>query len=378
MIAQEAYFKIIKLEDFFKIQLKVFKLIGLNIFPLEIKSIRDKIIDKLMRWYFHTCLIGFVLLIIQFSVQLVIDIEKFDVVVNILPNIILFPYNCSKGLFFFIHRKRILKIIEKLRVSFPSTQADQQSSNLENHLKFFAMIYKIYILFYYVDISSAMSGTLHLLIFKNIRRIPVYIWFPFEYTANNRIFIHTLFWGAWTIGNACVNVIAADFFIFAIVFVLALEFKILSENIKNTINAKEVTKLRELLVQHQELIEINESIKSLFRFIFFYTFIQGAVSISSCGFLLLTAPNIADLIYSISFTACSLSQVFLYCYFGEKLISASQDIGNNILDSKWYDLEDIGMKKSIILIIMRSQKACVLSGFGFVTLTIETFSNVRF
>jgi gustatory receptor len=263
-------------------------------------------------------------------------------------------------------------------MSFPSTQADQESSKLQSHLKLFNMIYKIYILFYYVDISSAMSGTVYQLIFKNVRKIPISIWFPFDFTATNRIFIHTLIWGFWTISNACVNVIAADFFIFAIVFVLALEFEIVGENLKNAINENKISNMWKFVDKHQELIDINEDIKSLFSIIFFYTFLQAAVSISSCGFLLFTAPNIADLIFSIAYTACSLSQVFLYCFFGEKLISSSQNVGNNILNSNWYDLEDVGIKKSLILIVMRSQKACVLSGFGFVSLTIETFSNVRF
>jgi len=373
---QEANSKIIKLEDFFKIQLKVFKLIGLNVIPLKAASVRAKVLDKLMRWYFYACIISIFVLIIQFSVKLVIDINKFDVVLRILPSIILFPYNCSKGILFFVHRKRVLKIIEKLQVSFPSTQTAQQSSKMDNHLNLFVMIYKIYILFYSVTMTSAMSEVIYLLIFKKIRQFPLEIWFPYDYNANNLIFISTLVLSFWAISNACVNVIAADFFIFAIVDILVLEFKIVGENIKKAINAKEVSSLRALLVQHQELIDISNDIKSLFSFIFFYTFIQGAVSIASSGFQLITAPTISVLLYSLSYAAVPLTQVFLYCHFGEKLITESAGVSETILDSNWYHLDDIKVKKSILLIIVRTQKACTLSGYGLVSLSIETLSNV--
>ncbi|KAL7041059.1 hypothetical protein ACKWTF_000606 [Chironomus riparius] len=369
-------YKAIKLEDFFEFQLKIFKLIGLNIIPIEITSLRTKIIEKLMKYYFFACIIGIWLTIIQFGIRLIIDINNLDVVVRILPNITIFPYNCSKGILFFTKRKNILDILEKLRNSFPTTRVEQQKCNLQGRLKWFLIVYKVYIVFYLATISSATIGMLYQLIFNNIRKPAVEIWFPFDDTANDRNLILSLLWLIWTVPNAAVNVISADFYLFAIVLILSTEFNIFAEDIRKAINKGQTSNLRELLVHHQLLIEISENIKTLFTFIFFYTFIQGAVSISSCGFQLLTAPSLADLLYSISYTACSLSQVFLYCFYGEKLNTASQDVGKRILDSKWYELKNIRMKKSMLFIIMRSQKPCMLSGFGFVSLSIEAFSSV--
>jgi len=371
---QVTSYKNIKLEDFFELQLRIYKLIGLNIIPLEITSRWTKVIEKLMKWYFFACYIGMWLVIIQYGVRLVIDINNAYVVARILPNITVFPYNCYKGIMFVTKRRKILNILEKLRISFPSTQAEQEKCNLQIRLKLFLIIYKIYIVFFLMTILSAILGVIYELIFNNVRKQATEIWFPFDDTANNLRTILSLSWLIWTVANSIVNVLSADFYLFAIILVLSTEFSIIGDSIKDAVNEGRVTDLRKHVIRHQELIEISDDIKSLFTFTFF--FIQGAIAISACGVQLLTATSLDDLMFSIFYSFYTLSQGFLYCFYGEKLISASQDVGRSILDSNWYKLKDIGVKKSILIVIMRSQQACMFSGFGSVSLSIETFSNV--
>lgn len=371
---QRTSYKIIRLEDFFELQLKTFKLLGLNIVPMKITSAQSKIKDLLMKYYFFACIFGFFLLIFQFAI--LIDVTNVLVVVRTLPNVVLYPYNCCKGLLFFIVRKRILQLWDKLKLSFPTTQIDQQNFKLDAQFKRFRLFFKTYSSFYLATLSFALFGVFYQLIVEHIMELPIFMWFPYNYTKNIFVFICTVIYGFWTNTNACICVVGADFLIFAFVFLLAIEFEIIGENLKNAINGNQTEILHKYIDHHQELFEIGAGISSLFTFIFFYTILQAAVSISSCGFLLLTSQNPADFMFSMSYTTSSFYQVFLYCYFGEKLITASENVGNNILDSNWYEMKDAGMKKSILIVVMRSQKACKLSGFGFVSLTIETFSNV--
>jgi len=343
---QVTSYKMIKLEDFFELQLRIYKLIGLNIIPLESTSRRTKIKEILMKWYFFACYIGMWLTVIQFGVRLVIDINNVHVVVRVLPNTVIVPYNCYKVILFLTKRKKILNILEKLRISFPTTHAEQENYNLQNRLGWFLIIYKIFIVMLFTTISSATVKMLYQLIFNNIRKQSIETWFPFDETASNLNFILSLLWFIWISSSAAINFICADFYLFANIFVLSTEFDIIGENIKNAINEGQVTDLRELLIRHQELIEICDDIKSIFTFTFFY--IQGAVAISACGFQILTATSLTDLLYSISYTAFSFNQVFFYCFYGEALITASEDVGQKILESNWYELKDIVVKKSIL------------------------------
>ena len=170
--------------------------------------------------------------------------------------------------------------------------------------------------------------------------------------------------------------IAVDLFLCALFLILSIEFEIIGEHMKEAVNKKEISKLHEFISQHQDLIRMHEDIKSSFDFIFFCTFVQGAASISSSGFQLLTAVTTGDLVYALMLAATSIVQVYLYCYFGEKLILESNGVGEKVLASNWNDIEDNRVKKSILMIVFRSQRACKLSGYGFVSLSVETFSNV--
>ncbi|KAL7041056.1 hypothetical protein ACKWTF_000603 [Chironomus riparius] len=369
-------FKMIKLEDFLELQLKAYKLIGLNIIPIKITSQRTKVIEKLMKLYLFTCFIGMWLIVIQFGIRLIIDIDNLHVVVRVLPHITVFPYNFSKGILFFTKRKEILDVLEKLKKLFPKTQIDQEKCNLQSLLKQFLIFHKIYIGFALATVSCAIIGMLYQLIFNNVMKQAVEIWFPFDDTANNFNLIISMLWLIWTVSVSLVNVISADFYLFAIVLILSTEFSIFGEDIKNTINDGQTINLRNLFIRHQKLIEITDDIKSVFSFTFF--FIQGAIAISSCGFQLLTTSSVEDLLFSVIYAVYSICQVYLYSFYGQKLITASHDVGKNILNSNWYELNDNKEKKLILFLIMRTQKPCMLSGFGSVSLSAETFSSVSF
>jgi len=167
---QVTSYKYIKLEDFFELQLKIYKFIGLNIIPLETTSRLEKIIEILMKLYFFVCFIGMCLVVIQFGVRLVIDINNLYVVARVLPNITVFPYNCYKGILFLTKRKKILSILEKLRISFPTTQVEQQKCNLQIRLRSFINFFKIYIVIFFATILLAVMKVLYQLIFNNIRK----------------------------------------------------------------------------------------------------------------------------------------------------------------------------------------------------------------
>ncbi|KAL7041063.1 hypothetical protein ACKWTF_000610 [Chironomus riparius] len=169
---------------------------------------------------------------------------------------------------------------------------------------------------------------------------------------------------------------AIDAFLYGIFLILSIEFRIIGQNIKNAINAKELESIREIVVRHQELIEIDEEIKNTFSPIFFYAFFLGSIAIASSIFLISTATSTTNLLALLFHTFTTFSLVFMYCTFEEKLITESEGIAAKIYESNWHEIEDIGAKKSIQLVLMRSQKACTLAGYGFVTLSIDTFALV--
>ncbi|KAL7041062.1 hypothetical protein ACKWTF_000609 [Chironomus riparius] len=368
--------KIINLEDFFEIQIKFFKFVGLDIFPKTPVTNKEKVKNKLMRYYFYMCIFCFVTLTIQFGIHILVNIKNLHIIVLTLPNFVSFPYSLSKTILLYVNRKKIFEFLNKLRISYPSTIVDQQSSGLDSEYKWFNIFTKFFVFLYCLIVFTPTIEVFFNLMYYNVRTLPDEIWFPFDPIANSLTFMIVVVLGIWAIYNSVFIVCAVDLFLCAMFIVLAIEFKIIGQNIKNAINEKSFVNLRNILIRHQELIDIAAEIKSIFSFIFFYTFIQGAITISSSTFQLIATSSTTNFLYSSFYATSAFVVVFMYCYFGEKLITQSESIALSIYDSNWYEIDDIEMKKLLLLIIVRSQKGCTLSGYGFVTLSIDTYSLV--
>ena len=368
--------KIVKLEDFFSTQLKLFKLVGLDIFPKTPITKREIVGQKLMRFYFYSCILGFTIMSFQFGMQIINNTGNLQIVILTIPNFIIFPYNCSKSILFFVKRKKILNLLENLRISFPTMKVDQQSSGLDSEFKRFQIFVKSYIFLCVYAVSMVVGQTLFSFFYFKIRKIESEIWFPFDHVANDFIFLCATCWCIWFAYISIFILCAVDSFLCGIFQILAIEFRIIGQNIKNAINAKELENLCKIVARHQELIEIDEEIKNIFSPIFFSLFFLGSIGISSSIFLISTTSSTASLLTALFHSIGTFCNVFVFCYFGEKLITESESIAVTIYESKWYEIDDILAKRSILLVLVRSQKACTLSGYGFVTLSIDTFAIV--
>ena len=260
--------------------------------------------------------------------------------------------------------------------NFPVSKFTQEKFNLQKKLNEFIRNNKIFGIFYFFLVSSVSVGSGYHLIINGYRKQLVEIWFPFDDTGNNFSFIITSVWIVWIATSLCLILASADFFIFGLVLVLSLEFDVLSDDIKSAIEEGNGRKLREMFVRHQKLMDIYNELDLLFRFYFFYTFFQGAVAVSTSGFQLLISSDIVELTYCVSYSGGSISQIFLYCYYGDKLMKSSIGVSKSIADSNWYDLNDNKLKMDLKFMMLRAQKPCALSAYRVVTLSKETFSTV--
>ncbi|KAL7036895.1 hypothetical protein ACKWTF_008984 [Chironomus riparius] len=368
--------KVIKLEDFFEVQLKLFKLVGLDMFPKIPITKREIVVQKLMKIYFYICILGFMILSFQFGIHILKNITKFQTVVLTLPYLIIFPYNCAKSILFFTKRKKILQILEKLKISFPTTKADQLSCDLDSPFKWFHIFSKVFVFISFFAVSMILINALFFFFFFKVRKLETEVWFPFDHLATDLNFLCALSWAIWTAYNSIYILCAVDTFLCCTFLILSIEFRIIGQGLKNAINAKELDKLRAIVVRHQELIVIDEEIKKIFSPIFFFAFILGSITISSSIFLISTTSSTSSLMSASLNALSSIINVFVNCYFGEKLITESESIAISIYDSDWYEIDDKEAKRLIQLVLMRSQKACTLSGYGFVTLSIDSFAIV--
>lgn len=86
----------------------------------------------------------------------------------------------------------------------------------------------------------------------------------------------------------------------------------------------------------------------------------------------------------IDFTICilcmaiftSISNLFLYCHFGNLATDSFGGMSDCLYDAKWYGLP-VGLQKYFILMIAIAQRKLKYSGFGIIVLDLETFFAVK-
>jgi hypothetical protein len=172
--------------------------------------------------------------------------------------------------------------------------------------------------------------------------------------------------------------IASDSTIFAIVNILVMEFDMLSKDFKSAIDEGDERRVRDLIKRHQKLISIFAEIADIFSLTFMCSFFIGAASVSVSGFQLATSNDWGEIGYCIPYTLGSMSQIFMYCFYGQRIIDYSgSSLFTRITESNWHMLKNLKLKKIIAMIVQRSQKPNCFHAYGLVVLNLETFSMVR-
>lgn len=68
------------------------------------------------------------------------------------------------------------------------------------------------------------------------------------------------------------------------------------------------------------------------------------------------------------------------CYSCQKIFVESLAVGDNLYNTNFYDLSNVEegkyFRQALIFVIMRSQKPCVLTMWGFSIMSIEIFTKV--
>ncbi|XP_071568978.1 odorant receptor 13a-like [Temnothorax nylanderi] len=137
--------------------------------------------------------------------------------------------------------------------------------------------------------------------------------------------------------------------------------------------------LRSLIIKHQRIIIFAENIETLFTYIAFMMLLSDTLIICCLGYIIVTSlnsPNVAailvkTLIYYISMNA----EAFIYCFCGEHLSAKSKMIGSAAYDSLWYDFS-AKESRTILFLIVRSQKRLILTSGKILDLSLERFTSV--
>ena len=358
--------KEINYDSFFKFPLLIRQLVQFDLRPLSENATSRMKIEYFARKCFNlfrlaTC-VFIPLPCIAFGVT---HSDNFDFVVRAISDTSTAILLTLKGLTIVVRKNDIQKIIEELKLLDDTQNIEGEEFKKRKYLEGYHRVVKFYF------------G-----IFISANLIFVILWFPFdEYRLE--MFPFSQIWIQWNIYIAVSFFVTSDLLLYSLITVISMEFDFLKKSVnfllKSDSKDERMVKIKSFIDRHNKFFELCDKLQQIFEPIFLFNFVISSVIMCIVSFhLLFGSTDPANYMFDIFYIVTIGGQIWLFCYFGHKLIDSSFAIADGIYDQDWMDLDDNEFKKNVVLIILRAQRPMRLTAMGFADISLETFATVRY
>ncbi|XP_072380770.1 odorant receptor 85b-like [Diabrotica undecimpunctata] len=228
-------------------------------------------------------------------------------------------------------------------------------------------------------ISGLLFKLIVVVLLHNQRPHVIIGWSPFD--LHNLVYYYPtiIIESAAYLSNAYCNV-SMDVMYYVLIDIACCEMDILMFKLTNLNSESGYLKisedLKECIIYHQNILSFIKVIQKLYSRIIFTQCIGSMLIISYLGFQLAATTEFPSGIFvsQVIYFASMVFQIFIYTWFGQKFMDKSQDITQACYLSEWHKF-DIRIQKTILVILTRSTRPCVLVA-GTFDLTLETFVKI--
>ncbi|XP_067207858.1 uncharacterized protein [Linepithema humile] len=241
--------------------------------------------------------------------------------------------------------KSVIRIINALtEKSFKS----RESCEVMLRQKYEKMIKK-YAVWYYLLVQITVLCIIVNAVFMDLRKgnLTYRAWFPFDYTPPTifyLVFTHQMVGMSIT---AVMNV-ACDSLIFGLLQQICYQIEILEYRLTKISLGQHI--FRDCVRHHNHIYEyactVNHRFAPLIALQFAVSMLVVCANLYKIAAMKINAGSVVLILY----TACMLSQIFIYCWFGNELKLKSIDLANNIYNMDWYTLDTNSKKVAEIII----------------------------
>ncbi|CAG9806910.1 unnamed protein product [Chironomus riparius] len=296
----------------------------------------------------------------------------------------------------------IAKAVQRIEWENIKDLEDQDNYKIKSQLKAFISYKTGSMVMFYITIILSLAATAAHVYQKNFefsKKLP--------YDTSN-VFVHSLsvIWLNYAHITYQITNIVMEIFQYGLVTILSMEFKILAykfENLKVVVIDIEVqnveastsqyipstskikqqpTKrsapiklqdIKPLVDEHNQLLELRDLLWDVLSLSFHIRFILSSFQLCFLAYQI-TASNekylfIAEMIKN-------LLNIFFQCYFGQMLKDAGHSIAKSVQRLKWENIKDLEVRRSLMIIMMRSQESIAFRIIGTYDITVEQFTTI--
>ncbi|KAH8248341.1 hypothetical protein KR032_001191 [Drosophila birchii] len=211
------------------------------------------------------------------------------------------------------------------------------------------------------------------------RMLPYYCWVPWDWSTG---FTYYFMYVSQNIaGQACLSgQLAADMLMCALVTLLVMHFTRLAGHIEShvaglTTPQRGLKFLQTVVAYHQRLLLLCQDINAIFGVSLLCNFVSSSFIICFVGFQMTIGGKIDNLVMLVLFLFCAMVQVFMITTYAQRLLDASEHIGQAVYNHDWFHA-DLRYRKMLILIVKRAQQPSRLKATIFLNVSLVTVSDL--
>lgn len=371
--------EVVKFSSFFQFPFRCLKFVGLN--PTQNQN--DKSFKtKLTNFHFKFFLASLLTMESLSILSIVHDPQNLRVVALMILQGIFFIFVFFK-VFLISSKKEIFQeVLELCESHFLKSLEDQEKLKLQRRLKNFKRIgwtstfpgvagQELFLLSFIVSVIITQSW---------VQKFSVEVWFPFD-EYDPKFYTFTVIWFYWFYLSIFVSISGADLTLYALVTLISIHADGICIQLKNIIKVPESQRDKEmktLLQSHVDLIICTEKLHDIFSTSLFLQFFGSSAILCLAGYQSINSEDYENTVkYAMIFVSI-FGQVFLACFYGSKIIVASEKINKAVYDSEWNEMKNKKVKHAMMFMILRTQKPCVLRAGKFATVSLKVFLSVSY
>ncbi|XP_045538720.1 odorant receptor 4-like [Papilio machaon] len=276
-----------------------------------------------------------------------------------------------------LKRNKINNLVISLKDLYDNIINDNEKKNIvKDDLLFLYVLIKTYFILNMLLIMMYNFSTIFIMIYHYFKTSEVNFMLPYAILLPFTMDL----WYEWilvymysiTSGFLCVLFYTAvDILYYILTSHVCNHFKLLSFDLQNLTDGN---LLGHSVKRHQYLLKLSEDLEDIFTAPNFFNVLVGSLEICALGFTLTFGGGI-QLLGVILFLISVLLQMYMMCLFVETLMRKSASVGEMTYFSNWHCM-DKSSKKTILLIITRSNKEKYLTAYKFSVISYKCFTKI--
>lgn len=373
----------INFETFMQPSTVLFRLVFFGFEPIRVDATRrEKFVYRAKIAYFITCIVTFIFAIASMITFLVVNWDNFVDASRNIPNALSALIIGLKALLTFYHKQDYREMFQEFSEMFSNRAMDNKKHKVKKHLVEFLRLMKFFAGPCVFSTSVVFITIFPYLYNGTMMKPTIDFWYPFDvYQLENYPF--AWFWAVWAAFNFIIYFLACDSMFYGLITALVMEFDVLKTDFTEVMMVSQDERKKhfvQLISRHNKLLNLCDKLQNIYSLTFLLCVFFSSLMLCFVAFALSTTSDIDtnEYLFSISGTGIVGGQIGLLCIYGQKLIDSSESLAIGMYDCGWETLDDNLLKKQMILVMIRSQRASRLTAMGFAVISLETFAQASF